>query len=774
MSPGTLWYRRTIQLPGGEWTTATLRLNGARFAPVVYVDGEKLSESDGGMAPIEIPLRCAEVIPGKTIGLEISLKSLRDLNPLDASAVPVADYWRSDLSSGLWDDVGLHFSKDGRITSIIPWTDFSKDSVSVHWEIDDLEMNATPRTMEGFILDQSGDILARSGPTSIDGNAGVTELNLNHACQPWSPDAPNLYKLKLVLSANGHTEDSREISWGLRDFRVKGLRFTLNGQYVQLRGGSVVWHRWLRDPQARTLAFDPNWFEKNIVLRLKTYGANYLRFHLGLPPESFLDLCDRDGLMVQMEWPFFHGVAASAASMRKQWREWLDAGARHPCVVLLQPWNETEDDELTNAWSALNSILPEYPPCVIDHRDVIPIHKYWWSLFENLGLYYDSATQFDRPIVVDEFGGNYLDGNGDIGADPVLKESFPRFLGREQTREERLEFQAEACAKIAEYWRRLGAAGYAPFCILSSPEDGNTWFLGNLKDGNPKPVWAAMSAAYAPLSVSLEVWDRNYTPGKAVTLPLYFFNDTDKSEKLNVRLGSHCVKRNQFERLFQLNRQLKQFPHTARGQLACMSSCHPRKESGALKHELDNPAEGSTMPVVSTWDCRTLEVKLPTTTLIGVTVGVSADDTELRRFFDQNGIQTVGLENPKARMLVLSASTWAKLPQSPMLLRTLQNAVDQGQSVVLLDIGPRDLGQGYKEGELGPHGRRSARPLIPALNILTYFLESSLLFKKPPNRKAICIPLRMTIPCGLRCRVNPPGFGTACAVDWWYQLPIWK
>ncbi len=699
MSPGTLWYRRTIALPEGIWTVATLRLNGARFAPAIYVDGEKISESEGGMAPIEIPLAAGAAAPGRTVQLEIALKSLRDLDPLDASAVPVANRWRTDLSSGLWDDVRLHFSNGGRITRVLPWTDFANDCVSVHWAIDGAPEASATRTVQALLLDPSGRILASSEPTAAHANAGLTELRLQHACQPWSPDTPNLYRIKLVLSANGRTEDSREISWGLRDFHVKGLRFTLNGECVQLRGGSVVWHRWLRDPEAKDLAFDPAWFEKNIVLRLKGLGANYLRFHLGLPPESFLDLCDHDGLLVQMEWPFFHGVKASPQSMEKQWRDWLDVGARHPCVVMLQPWNETEGSELTNAWTVLNAVLPEYPPYVIDHRDVIPIHKYWWSLFENLGLYYDSATQFHQPIMVDEFGGDYLDGNGDIGADPAARDGFIRFLGRDQTREERLEFQAEANVRVAEYWRRIGAAGFAPFCILSSPEDGNTWFLGKLKEGHPMPVWAAMSAAYAPLSVSLEVWDRNYTPGQAVTLPLYFFNDTDRSEKLNasvrvVASGSQAT-------VFSAQPVAESVPPHDMRKVNVSVTMPPQEGRWRFEAQLDNPAEGSTAPVVSAWDCRTVKVEVPPA-LKRVTVGLSSDDTELRHFCEQNGIRTASLDDANARALVLSATDWAKRPQSAALLGTLQHAVERGQSVVWLDIGPRDLGQGYKKGDLGP------------------------------------------------------------------------
>jgi hypothetical protein len=699
MSPGTLWYRRTIELPKGDWTEATLCLKGARFAPVVYVDGEKVSSSEGGMAPTEHLLKSTQVAPGETIELEIALQSLKNLNPQDASAVPVADRWRSDISSSLWDDVRLHFSRGGRISRIVPWTDFSKDSVSVHWEIAGDETASSGRTIQFFVSDQSGRVVASSKLTGAQTGKGVTELLLNDACKPWTPESPNVYRLKMVLAEGGRVQDSREVSWGLRDFRTEGLSFKLNGEPVQLRGGSVVWHRWLRDPEATTLAFDPGWFETNIVLRLKGLGANFLRFHLGLPPESFLDLCDRDGLMVQMEWPFFHGVKASPESMEKQWRSWLDVGMHHPCVVLIHPWNETEGDELKKAWSAMNDILPEYPPLVISHRDVIPIHKCWWSLFENVGLYYDSATQFDRPIMVDEFGGNYLDGNGDIGTDPVVRESLLRFLGRDQTRARRLAFQAEATAKIAEYWRRLGAAGLAPFCILSSPQDGNTWFLDELKDGSPKPVWTAMSAAYAPLSVSLEVWDRNYSPGQAVTLPLYFFNDTDNDETLNasVRVVSGEAK----GREVSTQTIAELVPAHSTRKIDVHVKMPPEEGGWRFEAELNNPARASTAPIVSTWDCRTMKVELPPA-LRGVNVGLSDEDAELLHFCDQNRIHAVALDDAKARVLVLSAPLWAKLPQSPALLRTLQNAVTRGQSVVLLDIGPRDLGQGYKKGDLGP------------------------------------------------------------------------
>jgi len=694
LSPGTLWYRRVVHLPAGPWTAAVLQLNGARFAPAVYVDGEKVGEREGGMAPIRVRLRGAAVVPGGTFLLEIALQSLKDVAARDASVVPVPDRFRSDISSELWDTVTVHFSGDSRILRVTPWTEFAADRVSVHWEIE----GSGGATVEAAVLDAAGRVLVESAPNA-GGVLGIAELALHGACQPWTPDSPRTYRLRVALRRAGQLEDVREFTWGLRDFRTEGLRFVLNGEPVQLRGGSLVWHRWLRDPEARRLAFDPAWFEQNIVLRLKGLGANLLRFHLGLPPESFLDLCDRDGLMVQMEWPFFHGVKASPESMRLQWRDWLDVALRHPSVVLIHPWNETEGDELKAAWAAMNAVLTDYPRLVVAQRDTLHIHKYWWSLFENLGLYYDSAAQFDRPIMVDEFGGNYLDYQGNAGPYPAVRESLLRFLGRDQTPAMRLEFQAEANARVAEYWRRLGAAGIAPFVMASSPEDGNTWFLGELAHPQPKPVWEALAAAFSPMSASLDVWDRNFLPGQTVTLPVVFFNDTGQSRPLKVSVrvaaddsGAETMSERTLTQAVPAHDQRRiEVPLTL-----------PQKAGNwRFEARLETPVPGVTHPVVSSWAVRTLAVETPAA-LTGVALGVLSDEPEIRTLLRQNGLKVTEPDDASARVLVGSAATWRRLTQTPALRRQWYQALGKGKSIVLLDVGPRDLGQGYKSGDLGP------------------------------------------------------------------------
>jgi hypothetical protein len=233
----------------------------------------------------------------------------------------------------------------------------------------------------------------------------------------WTPDEPNLYGLRVSLLADGQVVDQRKYPYGAKEFKLddSGKQFVLNGQPFKARAVTVVWPRWVRNPEGFELAWNEEWFLKNIIQRSKDLGVNTLRFHLGNPPEKYIDLCDRHGLLVQYEWHFFHGMPASEESLREQWPAWFDLGLQHPSVGLYHPYNETEAHLLEPAWAAIDHIIQDYPPVVLADRDVIHIHKYWWSLFENLGCYYDSYDQFPKAIMVDEFGGNYLDSNYDPG-----------------------------------------------------------------------------------------------------------------------------------------------------------------------------------------------------------------------------------------------------------------------------------------------------------------------------------------------------------------------
>lgn len=696
MADGMVWYRRRVDLPGGDWTHATLILSGARFRPAAHVDGVLADHAEGGMGRVELLLAPPLVAPGRSVALEIALASLADVPIEDASRIPGADSWRSNLASCLWDGVALRLHGPARLRRLFGVA-VGRGAVEVRFAWERLAHGPGEVTLEVEIVDGDGAVVARGAQPAAPAD-GALRVALPPGLRRWSPESPYLHRLRARLVADGRTLDADECALGLREIAIDGLGLRLDGAPLTLRAGTVVWHRFVRDPEGRELAWDVAWFERHIVRRLKAHGANTLRFHLGQPPEALLDLCDRHGLLVQAEWSFFHGLQASRASCARQWRAWIDSLRRHPCLALVHPWNETDGEELATGFGALDDVLTGEPPLLVSHRDILHVHKYWWSLFENVGCYYDSAAQFPQPVMADEFGGNYLDGEGVPGGYPTLKEACLRFLGHGHDAAQRIQLQVDASARVAEYWRRLGVAGYSPFCILGSWEDGNHHFLGTLRDGRPKPVWDALTASYAPRAASLDVWDRNFRPGQPATAPLHWFNDTAEPADLAAELrvvdeaGGVRWSRRIVRRV------------GAHGRAVDGVELPLPADAGRwrLEAELVGAQPGVERPVVSAWRVQTLAPRVPER-LRGSVLAIAPDEAELRAFAAAHGFRTVTPGDAAATHLVGSRATWEAVAAGGALASALAATLERGVPAALLDIGPRELGQGYLPGgDLGP------------------------------------------------------------------------
>jgi hypothetical protein len=375
----------------------------------------------------------------------------------------------------------------------------------------------------------------------------------------------------------------------------------------------------------------------------------------------------------------------------------------HPAVSLYHPYNETEGEQLKTAWLALDHLLPQYPELVLEERDVIHVHKYWWSLFENTGIYYDSASQFSKAIMVDEFGGNYLDGEYELGGYKTLKESYMRFLGKKHTPELRKYHHTISNARIAEYWRRIGAAGFSPFCAIGSWDDGNHWFEGTLKEGKPKPVWDALTAAYSPVSVSIDIWDRNFVPGQEIKVPLYLFNESDESVGMKIKFGVSSKKNPEY----QMN--ILQYDINAFSTDVHYINIAVPEEPGryTIKAELlDNPANIYAR-TLSSWDIRVFEPKLPNEHK-DIKIGLPHFENELFAFCNDVGLEAEEIDTDAmdVDVIITSHKTWQMFinDSSSYWNELLSKAIDNTINVLMLDVGARNLGQGYPENEqeLGP------------------------------------------------------------------------
>ena len=176
---------------------------------------------------------------------------------------------------------------------------------------------------------------ARSGATV------ETVLELGPEAPVWDEFQPALWMLTVQLDSKAGgaaCRDSRQATFGLRDFTVKGTQFQVNGKTIQLRGK--------HDACVFPLTgFPPmeveGWLRYFRIV--KEYGLNHVRFHSWCPPEAAFDAADQVGVYLQPELPHFGGDMkdpADIAFTRAEGKRILAAYGNHPSFVMFALGNE--------------------------------------------------------------------------------------------------------------------------------------------------------------------------------------------------------------------------------------------------------------------------------------------------------------------------------------------------------------------------------------------------------------------------------------------------
>lgn len=704
---GNVWYQRKVQLPEEGFENAALILHGAKYVPEVYVNGTPVSRIEGGLAPTVHPIKHPDIKPGAEILLEICLRTLETMDQEDASYLPVSDQWRSNLTSHLWDDVEMIYYNEARVDLLIP--EYDKENCYIRYKVHKeekaeasalriklqlLDADHCIGQYEGVLGEEEDEHVCREGNYIY----GRIKPELFAPVILWSPDRPKLYTLRVEVDG---TVWEKQV--GFKKFEIVKKHFQLNDLPVKLRMSTIVWHRAYRDIQFQGVAYDTEWFCEEIIKRLKRYGVNTLRFHLGNPPRKILELCDKYGLLTQVEWSFFHDAVASENSMAKQYEDWIGICLEHPATAIIHPWNEVDEESrhpvMIRAAEASQKYFPKY---IMSHRDVIHIHAYWWSLFENLGLYYDSFEQFDKPVIADEFGGNYLDYDGEYGGYPTVRDAMRRFLGADADKKEaRIWLNTVSNGKIAEYWRRIDVAGYSPFCMISSPEDGNTHFFGTLKNPIEMPVWEALKPAYYPVAVSMDIWDRHFEPGEQVKVPLHLFNDTGDCQEVTVKITCQ-----DFQEVF--TAKLPAYQKSVIEKTFVMP-----KQPGAYR------MSASVGDALSVWDVCVHQLELPEILKNAkdtpVVVGILPEEEELEAFLKKCGILFTN-DWSACDVILGQHATYEVLKCNKTYVEILKVHISSGKKAILLSCGPMRLDSRSDEHVHNPF-RGKSRAVLEELTL---------------------------------------------------------
>lgn len=238
--------------------------------------------------------------------------------------------------NGILGDIYLEASSKTYISNLQVHPDVSNKKMAIELEIenqlnlDDLDIEIQ---VEKTVNGKTTTLKSKTVKTKYKPKLQL-DYHFEEAPELWSAFHQPLYKLTVQLN---HAKDSKSTTFGMRDFKVKGTQFTINGKTTFLRGK----HEAAVFPLTGYPPMDVEGWVK-IYNTAKSYGINHYRFHTYCPPKAAFEAADLVGIYLQAELPFWGGLESDsvAENLKAEGLAMLKAYANHPSFVLFSPGNE--------------------------------------------------------------------------------------------------------------------------------------------------------------------------------------------------------------------------------------------------------------------------------------------------------------------------------------------------------------------------------------------------------------------------------------------------
>lgn len=344
--PGGIgWYRETFHAPEAwKGKRVSVEFDGVYRDATVYLNGHKL-----GTHPYGYTAFMFDLTPELSIG-GANVLAVR----VDNSAQPNSRWYSG---SGIYRHVRVLVTN---ATHVVPWGVFlstpeatgASAKVSILTRVANESSVAAGVTVETSLVDKMGNEIGRAQSKRSIGAGKEDEVAQEIAvANPslWSPESPTLYRAVSMIREDGKLIDQVTTSFGIRSLAwsaEKGL--LLNGKPIKLTGGSV--HH--DNGPLGAAAFDRA--EERRVELLKAAGMNAVRTAHNPPSPSFLDACDRLGLLV-LDEPFdvweAHKVKFDYGGDFDEWwkkdvSSMVMRDRNHPSIVIWGVGNEIPELEV--------------------------------------------------------------------------------------------------------------------------------------------------------------------------------------------------------------------------------------------------------------------------------------------------------------------------------------------------------------------------------------------------------------------------------------------
>ena len=333
-------YTKTITAENSwKGKRVVLDFQGIMFVADVFLNGTQIGKTDYGYLGFEID-----------ITNKLKYGQDNELKVVCGQGSPKDSRWYT--GGGLFRDVDLYIMDAqlyfNRHPLYITTTDNKIVNISANVQCNtkqkDYIMQVTITDPNGNVIKEEKQTINRNRNYRYGEEVKLPAITIDNAML-WDCEHPNLYTAKVTLyKENGSIADETSSTFGIRTIEIipnKGL--LLNGKKVLLKGNANH-----HTNGALGAAAYPRAIEKRLLM-LKDFGMNHIRSSHNPYSESFLDMCDKHGILVVDElydkWNNQY-VGAGRAEFKDLWQshvpEFITRDRNHPCVVAWSLGNELQ------------------------------------------------------------------------------------------------------------------------------------------------------------------------------------------------------------------------------------------------------------------------------------------------------------------------------------------------------------------------------------------------------------------------------------------------
>ena len=330
---GIGWYRKHFTLDAAlSGKRFFLELEGVNSTSEFWLNGQSLGEHRGGYTSFEFDL--TNLVRLGAAGNVLTAK----VDNLYHPAIPPTVKTDYNFYGGIYRDAWLRISGPVYVADV-SWATpaVSAESASVSLEAKLVNKSSEPCELSliqevfdpGSRLACSFSSLAR---IAAGGAASATQSGLVDHPLLWSPEGPNVYRIRTTLRAQDRLLDQIETPLGFRWYKFDPQQgFLLNGRRVQIQGTN--WHQCYPGLGSAL----PNSQHRKDMEMIREMGANFWRTSHYPHDPATIEASDHLGLMVWEELPINKEIGNPdeyIANVLKMAEEMIRRDRNNPSVVV--------------------------------------------------------------------------------------------------------------------------------------------------------------------------------------------------------------------------------------------------------------------------------------------------------------------------------------------------------------------------------------------------------------------------------------------------------